>query len=64
MQRGDCMFVVKARAVEKLGAIGGVVIDNNDESSAASSPIFAMSGDGSDDVGIPLVFLFDLEGRK
>ena len=28
MQRGDCMFVVKARAVEKLGAVGGIVIGN------------------------------------
>ena len=42
------MFVVKARAVEKLGAVGGVVIDNNDDTSASSSPLFAMSGDGSD----------------
>ena len=64
MQRGDCMFVVKARAVEKMGAVGGIVIDNNADSSASASPIFAMSGDGSDDVGIPLVFLFDLEGRR
>ena len=64
MQRGDCMLIVKARAVEEMGAVGGIVIDNNADSSASSSPIFAMSGDGSDDVGIPLVFLFDLEGRR
>ena len=33
-------------------------MDNNAGSSSATSPMFAMSGDGNDNVSIPLVFLF------
>ncbi|XP_037796951.1 ER degradation-enhancing alpha-mannosidase-like protein 3 [Penaeus monodon] len=58
MERGDCMFIEKARRLEALGAIGGIVLDNTPGTSAASSPMFAMSGDGTNDVSIPLVFLF------
>lgn len=31
--------------------------------SAKSSPMFAMSGDGTDDVNIPLVFLFSADAE-
>ncbi|XP_069942665.1 ER degradation-enhancing alpha-mannosidase-like protein 3 isoform X1 [Cherax quadricarinatus] len=58
IERGDCMFIEKARRLEALGAIGGIVLDNTPETSAKTSPMFAMSGDGTDDVNIPLVFLF------
>lgn len=58
MERGDCMFIEKARKLESLGGIGGIVLDNTPGTSASSSPMFAMSGDGTDDVNIPLVFLF------
>nr|XP_045621161.1 ER degradation-enhancing alpha-mannosidase-like protein 3 [Procambarus clarkii] len=58
IERGDCMFIEKARRLEALGAIGGIVLDNTPGTSAKSSPMFAMSGDGTDDVNIPLVFLF------
>ncbi|XP_069999532.1 ER degradation-enhancing alpha-mannosidase-like protein 3 isoform X1 [Penaeus vannamei] len=58
MERGDCMFIEKARRLEALGAIGGIVLDNTPGTSATSSPMFAMSGDGTNDVSIPLVFLF------
>lgn len=48
----------QARRLEALGAIGGIVLDNTPGTSATSSPMFAMSGDGTNDVSIPLVFLF------
>ncbi|XP_021917509.1 ER degradation-enhancing alpha-mannosidase-like protein 3 isoform X2 [Zootermopsis nevadensis] len=58
MERGDCMFIEKARRIQKAGAIAGIVVDNTPGTSAATSPMFAMSGDGTDDVNIPVVFLF------
>ncbi|XP_042222341.1 ER degradation-enhancing alpha-mannosidase-like protein 3 isoform X2 [Homarus americanus] len=58
IERGDCMFIEKARRLEALGAVGGIVLDNTPGTSAKSSPMFAMSGDGTNDVNIPLVFLF------
>ncbi|GAB6023426.1 ER degradation-enhancing alpha-mannosidase-like protein 2 [Chamberlinius hualienensis] len=64
VERGDCMFVDKGRQLQKLGAVGGIVIDNNVGSSSSTSPLFAMSGDGSSDVVIPMVFLFKLDGAK
>ena len=55
----------KARNLESLGVIGGIVIDNVVGSTAEGGhPLFAMSGDGTDDVSIPFVFLFAEEGRK
>ena len=33
-------------------------------SSAATSPLFAMSGDGKNDVELPMVFLFHKEGSS
>lgn len=41
-----------------MGAVGSVVVDNAPGSAASTSPMFAMSGDGTDDVDIPVVFLF------
>ncbi|XP_037074599.1 ER degradation-enhancing alpha-mannosidase-like protein 3, partial [Pollicipes pollicipes] len=64
MERGDCMFVDKARRVQALGARGGIVVDSTTGTGAESSPMFAMSGDGTDDVTIPLVFLFSAEGEQ
>ena len=40
----------KARVLESHGAKGGIVLDNNPDSSSQGSNIFAMSGDGTDDV--------------
>ncbi|XP_076352993.1 ER degradation-enhancing alpha-mannosidase-like protein 3 [Tachypleus tridentatus] len=62
VERGDCMFVEKARNIEAAGGIGGLVLDNNPETSSKSSPMFAMSGDGNDDIKIPVVFLFSEDG--
>lgn len=64
MERGDCMFVEKARKIQKAGAIGGIVLDNTPGSSSATSPMFAMSGDGNDDIKIPVVFLFAQDANK
>ncbi|XP_044253364.1 ER degradation-enhancing alpha-mannosidase-like protein 3 [Tribolium madens] len=64
MERGDCMFVDKARKVQKHGAVGAIIIDNTPGSSAATSPMFSMSGDGTDDVTIPTVFLFAQDASK
>ncbi|KAI4488478.1 hypothetical protein M0802_011584 [Mischocyttarus mexicanus] len=66
MSRGDCMFMEKARRIQKAGAIAGIVLDNVSGTSAATSPIFAMSGDEKevDDVTIPVVFLFNVEAAE
>ena len=44
VQRGDCMFVEKARVLQQLGAKAGIVMDNTEGTAAVSSPLFAMSG--------------------
>ncbi len=49
--------------IERLGAMGGLVMDNVEGSSSAHSPIFSMSGDGTDDVNIPLLFLFKEDSK-
>ncbi|XP_076245034.1 ER degradation enhancer, mannosidase alpha-like 2 isoform X2 [Calliopsis andreniformis] len=66
MERGNCMFIEKARRIQQAGAIAGIVLDNVEGSSAAISPMFAMSGDGKevDDVTIPVVFLFSVEASE
>ncbi|KAF2349550.1 PA domain, partial [Trinorchestia longiramus] len=64
VERGDCLFIDKARVLQRLGAIGGIVVDNTDSPAEGSQseeelPMFAMSGDNaSDDVTIPFVFLY------
>ena len=50
--------------MEAAGAIGGIVIDNNPTSSSKTSPMFSMSGDGSNDVTIPVVFLFAKDAQQ
>ncbi|XP_007894435.2 ER degradation-enhancing alpha-mannosidase-like protein 3 isoform X1 [Callorhinchus milii] len=65
-QRGDCMFAVKARNLQKAGVTGAIIIDNLEESSSdASLPVFQMAGDGENtsEIEIPLVFLFTKEGN-
>ncbi|XP_065411721.1 ER degradation-enhancing alpha-mannosidase-like protein 3 isoform X1 [Chrysemys picta bellii] len=65
MQRGQCMFAEKARNIQKAGAIGGIVIDDNEGSSSDTAPLFQMAGDGknTDDIKIPMLFLFNKEGN-
>jgi ER degradation enhancer, mannosidase alpha-like 3 len=62
-KRGNCMFVEKARLVERAGAAGLIVIDNSDESTHTNSALFSMSGDGVNNVSIPSIFLFGKEGN-
>nr|XP_022908380.1 ER degradation-enhancing alpha-mannosidase-like protein 3 [Onthophagus taurus] len=64
MERGDCMFVDKARRVQKAGAVAAIVIDNTPGSTVENSPLFSMSGDGTDDIKIPTVFLFSQDASK
>ncbi|XP_059471862.1 ER degradation-enhancing alpha-mannosidase-like protein 3 isoform X2 [Neocloeon triangulifer] len=64
MERGDCMFIEKARRVESAGAVGAIVLDNTGGSSSSISSMFAMSGDGTNDVKIPVVFLFQLDALR
>ncbi|KAJ3599464.1 hypothetical protein NHX12_033425 [Muraenolepis orangiensis] len=65
LQRGQCMFAEKARHIQKAGAVGGIVIDDNDGSSSDTAPLFQMAGDGhsTDDVHLPILFLFHKEGN-
>lgn len=49
--------------MEKAGAVGGIIVDNIADSSSDTWPLFAMSGDGKDDVNIPVVFLFTQEAK-
>uniref|UniRef100_A0AAR2J376 alpha-1,2-Mannosidase n=1 Tax=Pygocentrus nattereri TaxID=42514 RepID=A0AAR2J376_PYGNA len=62
--RGDCMFAAKARRLQEAGAIGVIFIDQREDSSSAETPLFQMVGDGesTDDITVPLVFLFSREG--
>ncbi|XP_052093110.1 ER degradation-enhancing alpha-mannosidase-like protein 3 [Mytilus californianus] len=64
IERGDCMFNDKARNLQKAGAIGGIVIDHTKGSTVEGQLLFAMSGDGTQDVKIPMVFLFHKEGHQ
>lgn len=64
VERGDCMFIDKARRIQKAGAIGGIILDNTPGSSAETSAMFSMSGDGTDDIKIPVVFLFAQDAFK
>lgn len=60
-ERGDCTFVDKARRAEKAGATGLIICDNNDGTSSETESMFAMSGDGTNDVTIPVVFIYNKE---
>lgn len=61
VERGECMFISKVRFVEKLGAIGVIIIDNTEDSSALTNPLFEMLGDQNNDVKIPVVLLYRTE---
>ena len=65
VERGGCMFVEKAAHCESAGALGVVVVDHVENSSAETQPLFAMSGDGGKTkTNIPSVFMFRVEGLK
>ncbi|XP_043914278.1 ER degradation-enhancing alpha-mannosidase-like protein 3 isoform X2 [Protopterus annectens] len=64
-QRGDCMFAAKARNLQTAGVLGIIIIDNTEDSCSEDTPIFQMVGDdgGTNDITVPLVFLFSKEGK-
>lgn len=53
VRRGGCMFIEKVRYAEAAGANAVVILNNR----AVSDSHFTMSGDGTDDVSIPSVFI-------
>lgn len=61
--RGQCTFAQKVRNIQNAGARVAIIIDNVPASSVENTAIFAMSGDGKDDIHIPAVFLFYQEGQ-
>lgn len=61
VERGDCTFVDKARKAQEAGAVAVIITDNVPGSAGNDQPMFAMSGDGVDDVSIPVVFIFSEE---
>lgn len=52
--------VISDRYLETLLSI----LDNKKDSDFMTSPVFAMSGDGSSDVTIPAVFIFGRDGTR
>ncbi|MEQ2278746.1 ER degradation-enhancing alpha-mannosidase-like protein 3 [Ameca splendens] len=62
--RGDCMFAAKARWLQQAGASGVIFIDHREGSNSEETPLFQMVGDGdsTEDITLPLVFLFNREG--
>ncbi|CAG5008123.1 unnamed protein product [Parnassius apollo] len=62
VQRGQCTFAQKVRNLQTAGANLALVLDNVAGSTHETSALFAMSGDGNDDIDIPAVFLFSQEG--
>lgn len=66
VSRGNCMFIEKAKIIQEAGALAGIVLDTTIGSSSTTSPMFAMSGDGTttDEIKIPFVFLFNTEATE
>ncbi|XP_070787233.1 ER degradation-enhancing alpha-mannosidase-like protein 3 [Enoplosus armatus] len=58
------MFAAKARRLQEAGAIGVIFIDHREGSNSEETPLFQMVGDGdsTEDITLPLVFLFSREG--
>ncbi|XP_055383860.1 ER degradation-enhancing alpha-mannosidase-like protein 3 isoform X2 [Condylostylus longicornis] len=62
VERGDCTFVEKSRNAQKSGAKALIICDNVPGTSGENQSMFAMSGDGNNDVSIPVVFMYSKEG--
>lgn len=61
-KRGQCTFAQKVRNMQSAGATLAILLDNIPDSTHENTALFAMSGDGKDDISIPAVFLFTKEG--
>ena len=55
------MFIEKGRQLEYVQAIGGIVLDYNTSLKSPNGGIFSMTGDGFNNVQIPLVLMFKEE---
>ena len=55
------MFIDKARQLQNVQAIGGIVIDHDTSLKSSNGSIFSMTGDGNNNVRIPLVLMFQDE---
>lgn len=64
IERGECTFIDKARKAQAAGASGVIIIDDVRGTTADNQPMFVMSGDGKENVTIPVVFLFSKEGEQ
>lgn len=62
-KRGQCTFAQKVRNMQSAGVSLAIILDNVPDSTQENTALFAMSGDGKDDIEIPAVFLFSQEGR-
>lgn len=62
-KRGQCTFAQKVRNMQSAGVKLAIVLDNVQDSTHENTALFAMSGDGKDDIEIPAVFLFSKEGH-
>ncbi|CAH0578191.1 unnamed protein product [Chrysodeixis includens] len=62
-KRGHCTFAQKVRNMQTAGVALAIILDNVPDSTHESTALFAMSGDGKDDIDIPAVFLFSQEGQ-
>ncbi|RVE42316.1 hypothetical protein evm_013029 [Chilo suppressalis] len=61
--RGQCTFAQKVRNLQNAGVKLAIILDNVPQSTHENTALFAMSGDGKDDIEIPAVFLFSQEGE-
>lgn len=59
--RGQCTFAQKVRNMKAAGATLAIITDNVPGSSSDNTPLFAMSGDGQNDIEIPAIFIFTEE---
>lgn len=58
VRRGDCMFIDKARQLEQVQARAGIIIDHNTSLKSANGVLLSMTGDGFNNVIIPVVLMF------
>ena len=52
------MFIEKARQLERAHALAGIIIDHDTSIKSSNGAIFSMTGDGFNNVHIPVVLMF------
>ena len=61
IKRGETSFYEKARAAQRVGAVG-VLIANNDEQNP--NAVHEMAGGGEDEIHVPVVMISYSEGER